>query len=351
MAAGPIFIVGPMGSGTTLLRLMLDSHPRIAVPPETGFMRAYNAHQFIPFKWTGRNWAKRMGWSRKELDAELAAFYDRIFMRYVNEHGKARWGEKTPLHTWHVDDMARLFPDAQFIAMLRHPGGSVGSNMRRWRYTPRQATGHYRRYAREAIRQAAAHGERFVLLRYEDLVLRPEPTMRELLEWLDEPWSDDVLGHHEVQAARGGKEMVEGRNLVADPIDVKRVARWHEAMDERTRRALARRLGRLGEFLGYDMDQPVELAPLNDHGTLLASGTDLDARIDRFEDLDLRTQGPVPRFEQLYHPRNLTLAHVQTEDQQQEQPQPHQNGPPSLARIAAFRTRQRVRRLARRIRS
>jgi hypothetical protein len=58
---GPIFIVSAMGSGSTLLRLILDSHDRIAIPQETGFMRAYNAHQFVPFKWSGRNWAKRMG--------------------------------------------------------------------------------------------------------------------------------------------------------------------------------------------------------------------------------------------------------------------------------------------------
>lgn len=32
------FIVGVARSGTTLLRLMLDSHPELAIPPETGFL-------------------------------------------------------------------------------------------------------------------------------------------------------------------------------------------------------------------------------------------------------------------------------------------------------------------------
>ena len=85
---GPIFIVSAMGSGSTLIRLILDSHPNIGIPQETGFMRAYQAHQFIPLKWSGRNWARRMGWSRAELDAELAAFYDRIFTRYIEHQGK-----------------------------------------------------------------------------------------------------------------------------------------------------------------------------------------------------------------------------------------------------------------------
>jgi hypothetical protein len=32
------FVVGLGRSGTTLLRLMLDAHPEMAVPPETGFI-------------------------------------------------------------------------------------------------------------------------------------------------------------------------------------------------------------------------------------------------------------------------------------------------------------------------
>lgn len=32
------FVVGANRSGTTLLRLMLDSHPELAIPPETHFV-------------------------------------------------------------------------------------------------------------------------------------------------------------------------------------------------------------------------------------------------------------------------------------------------------------------------
>src|SRR5688500_4303608 len=35
------FIVGVGRSGTTLLRLMLDTHPELAIPPETHFMPAF----------------------------------------------------------------------------------------------------------------------------------------------------------------------------------------------------------------------------------------------------------------------------------------------------------------------
>jgi hypothetical protein len=308
---GPIFLIGAMGSGTTLLRLMLDSHEHIAIPPETGFMRAYKAHRFIPFKWSGWNWAVRMGWTREELDVELRGFYDRLFSRYAEQQGKRRWGEKTPLHVWHMSAMARLFPDAVFLCIVRHPGATVASNMKRWHYTLIGGAYHFERTNHEIARQAAQLGPRAALLRYEELVLQPEAVMREVLEWLGEPWSPGVLEHHRVQAGRGGKLVVEGRNRVDDPIDVSRISRWFDVIGAQDRETLHKRLGRYAELFGYDARDPAVLEPLNARGAYLTAGAEIDARIADFEDLDLRTQPPVPRADRLYHPRELTLAYRQ----------------------------------------
>jgi hypothetical protein len=300
-----------MGSGTTLLRLILDSHDRIAVPQETGFMRAYDAHQFIPFKWSGRNWAKRMGWSRAELDAELREFYERIFRRYAERSGKVRWGDKTPLHTWHVNDMARLFPESVFVGVVRHPGAAVGSNLRRWAgQSTDEAIAHYGRYTREVIRQAARRRRRFVLVRYEELVLHPEAVLRELLAWLGEPWSPAVLEHHEVQRARGGRLKVEGRSRADDPIDPARTARWQAELSSRTRSRIEKRLGRLGEFLGYSFDDPATLAPLRPAGGYVVGGRAIHRRIDAFPDLDLRTRGRVPPADDFLHPGRVQPRRV-----------------------------------------
>jgi hypothetical protein len=345
MPQGPIFIIGAMGSGTTLLRLMLDSHPHIAIPGETGFMRAYNAHQFIPFKWSGRNWARRLGWSRQELDRELAQFYEHLFMRYVERHGKQRWGEKTPLHTFHIDDMARLYPESVFVGIVRHPGGEVASCMSRFGHSLSRATYHYLRYTKELVRQASRYPERFVVLRYEDLVLQPERALRELLDWLGEPWSDQVLDHHTIQGGRGGKLKVEGRSRVDDPIDTARVTKWARTMDPDVKRRIERRLGRLGEFFGYSFADPGALAPLTPDGSFLIRGPVTNARIDAFPDLDLRTRGPVPLADRFLHPRDI---------------QPRPVGPPAPRAESARPlwlpiwqrlpepARRRVRRLARR---
>ena len=150
-------------------------------------------------------------------------------MRYAEQHGKRRWGEKTPLHTWHVDDMARVFPDAQFIGVVRHPYGTIASNMTRFKSKLARATWQWAQPAKELVRQAERLPGRFVIVRYEELVTRPEPVLRELLEWLGEPWSPAVLEHHAVQGGRGGPTRVEGHSRADDPIDETRVAKWTTA--------------------------------------------------------------------------------------------------------------------------
>ncbi len=51
----PIFICGTMRSGSTLFRLILDSHPNISISEETGFMGALTATKRIP------NWQHGVG--------------------------------------------------------------------------------------------------------------------------------------------------------------------------------------------------------------------------------------------------------------------------------------------------
>src|SRR3954447_25227566 len=306
-ARGPIFIVSPMGSGSTLLRLMLDSHENIAIPHETGFMRIYVAMRSTPFKWSGRSWAKRLGWTDEEIDEEARQYFERIFMRYADAHGKSRWGEKTPQHLWHMGRMRRVFPDSVYIAIVRHPGASMASNMRRFGHVVGWATTHTQRYFKEIARQAGRFPHRMVVLRYEDLVQRPEPLMRELLDWLGEPWSDSVLRHHEIQGQRD-HDRIEGLTRAGEPIDASRIDKWQHGISRADRRIIVRRLVGVGRFFGYSFDDPTALEPLNDHGSLLFGGPDVTPRIERFPELNLRERGEVPIAERIFHPKEVVLA-------------------------------------------
>ena len=307
---GPIFIVGAMGSGTTLLRLMLDSHEHIAIPRETGFMRAYKAHQFTPFKHSGRGWTRHLGWKDDEFRELMRGFYDQLFMRYATEHGKQRWGEKTPLHTWHIDDIVDLFPDARIVAVVRHPLGSAASNISRFGTPITKASRHWWRYTREIARQCSRHGQRMVALRYEDLVTRPEPVMRELLEWLEEPWSDAVLEHHVVQGERGGPKRVEGRTRRDQEIDVSRIDKWTRTLTAEQRAWLEVRGVRMSRLYGYSNTDAAVLEPLGAPDRMLIHGADLARRIhaDPELELDVDEEPWLSPYERLYDPKDLVIV-------------------------------------------
>jgi protein-tyrosine sulfotransferase len=309
--ARPIFVIGAMGSGTTLLRLMLDSHQNIAIPEETGFMRIYNAYRWTPFKYSGGETMERLGWTPEELDILLAQHFDRLFMNYAEQHGKRRWGEKSPLHTWHVPNMARLFPHAQFVMIMRHPAASVHSNLRRFtRYAsnPGEPRKHWNWYGRLIAQHAVLLGDRMTFIRYEHLVLQPERAVGELLEWLGEPPSDAVLRHHEVQAGRGGNPEASGKSRVDEPIDTSRIDRWRSSLPQPEQNRIAERLGPLARFFGYDVRDPFVLEPLHDSDALLTSGPQLAARIELFPELDLMRSIGLPNSDRLHDPRNYVAV-------------------------------------------
>jgi hypothetical protein len=263
MLERPIFIVGTMRSGTTLFRLILDAHPRISIPEETGFMAAVAATREIPNWQHGQGWFKRLGWTEEEFDASLREFYSGLFERHAFRQGKQRWGDKTPMHAYHIEQITHLFPDAVFIGIVRHPGAVVHSLMRKFHYELADAVAYWDSTNKEILRCGLGlDDDRFGLLRYEDLVGDPEVTLRELVDWLGEPWSDDVLRHNDVHAARGTPRLSAGATRTRDPIRGELADRWSEELREGQRQVLVNRTGALARFLGYDPSGPGAQAPL-----------------------------------------------------------------------------------------
>ena len=312
---GPIFVIGCAGSGSGLLRLALDAHERIAIAPETGFMRAARAHEFIPFWPFGGRWHRRLGLTDADRDAQLRGFYDGLFGGYAEREGKQRWGEATPWHYWHAEAIARLFPDAVFAVMVRHPAATVISGMRRRELEFGAAADAYVAETTEIVRQAARLGDRCALVRFEDLVLEPEPTARALFDWLGEPWPAAGLAG-------------------TDRLDPERVSRWTRSVGDWRRDQLAQRAGALGELLGYDIEapQPVQEWP----GLLLGSALAGQAEL---------APPPVPLADRPLSPREVELHPVPPAPVVTAPPLPPR---PSRLRRAARPVVRRLRRVLRR---
>ncbi|MBO0844061.1 MAG: sulfotransferase [Nocardioides sp.] len=194
----PIFVVGCHRSGTTLLRLILDSHPHISCGPETLFLTEFAE------RITGDgHWAHfaLYGFPRNYWLRQIAAMFDRVQSDYAASRGKVRWADKTPRYALSVGLIAEMFPDCQIVHLIRDGRDVVASHQRTWGYLSGvKATAKWPYY----IRAVQAVGrrlppERYLEVRYEDLVADPKETVARLLEFLDEPWDDAVLHYDEHQ--------------------------------------------------------------------------------------------------------------------------------------------------------
>jgi hypothetical protein len=270
----PIFIVGTMRSGSTLLRLILDGHPDIAIGEETGFMGAVAATKAIPNWRYGREWYGRLGWTESELDERLRDFYSGMFERFAERQGKKRWGEKTPLHSEHIASMSTIFPDAVFVAIVRHPGAVASSLKKRFHYSVPEGATYWSGTNAEIVRRGAELGDdRFALVRYEDVVTSPEPTLRSLVDWLGESWSDDLLRHHDVQAAKGAPRLVDGSTSTREPIRPERADAWREALSPEETAELADRTAGLAPLFGYAVGpEPDGSATTEPYGLVTGGG-------------------------------------------------------------------------------
>ncbi len=119
----PIFIVGVPRSGTTLLRLMLDAHPRIACGPESPWLCAHHdrtiQRTFEYLTEHEQGYCKSYAMDRADVVTATRTYVDTLFTAYATKRGKHRWAEKTPGGAPYLAFIRELFPDALFIHISR----------------------------------------------------------------------------------------------------------------------------------------------------------------------------------------------------------------------------------------
>jgi len=271
----PFFIVGAHRSGTTLLRFMLNSHPRLYLPPESEFIPALFGG--APERPLSRAAARRrlrrifrLRFAREWMggpptledllpgvDAVMPAqLIDALYTAYCRLHGAERWGDKTPTYTSHMDLLGRLFPDARFVHLVRDGRDVALSVLATWGDRVHVdlvfAARTWVRRVGDARRSAAAvDGTRYLELRYEDLVSDPARELRAVSRFLGETFHPDMLEPHRM--ARRSVADGSFHDAVRHPVSSERVARWRSAMSARDLRIFEALAGATLRELGYEL--------------------------------------------------------------------------------------------------
>lgn len=204
----PIFLVGAYRSGTTLLRLLVDSHPRIACPPETTMMNYLDPLASEP---KSLERLDGLGFDRDHVLLATRRYVSYFYESYAASCGKPRWADKSPENVWHLEFLGDLYPDARFVLIVRHALDQVHSHVAT-QHDLKSRLGSYglsegddirlcaARYWQAAVRAQLAfrsrHPDACFVLRYEDLCADPETKTRQVLEFLGEQWDPGVLKYY-----------------------------------------------------------------------------------------------------------------------------------------------------------
>jgi hypothetical protein len=278
------FVVGVPRSGTTLLRLMLDAHPELAIPPETHFIpaviralrRGGSADRVADRITQHRRWAD-FGLDAEELRARIRALdpleagpaVRAFYELYAEGQAKPRWGDKTPGYATKMRRIAKALPEARFIHVIRDGRDVVASQARRSR-RPLPVDIAARRWKRRILstRNRAQGVEHYAEVRYEELVADTEATLRRVCALVELPFDEAMLGYHEdaeerlaeidrdLPARRGRQDLGAGPRIAAharadQPPDPGRIGAWRDEMAAEDAAAFEAEAGDLLDALGY----------------------------------------------------------------------------------------------------
>jgi hypothetical protein len=259
----PIFVGGAGRSGTTLLRVILDSHSRIACGPELKVLPLI-AKLWADLQAIYAPYLAESNLLPPDIDRAARAMIVSLLGAVRRQSGKPRIAEKTPNNVFVFRHLHAMFPHAAYVHMIRDGRDVVASLLTMdWRgpdgervdYT--SDAGAAARYWVSSIRSGRVFAEttrgssRYFELRYESLIGQPEAALRRLFEFLGEPWEPGVLEYHRRQRALGIESSAEA---VTRPLYQSAVGRWRHDLDSEQLAAVKEEAGQTLIELGYCKD-------------------------------------------------------------------------------------------------
>jgi hypothetical protein len=261
MSDSPIFVGGAGRSGTTLIRVILDSHPNIACGPElkvtpilTDLWHKFQSAHYPPLK--------EYLLTPADINRIFAHMIVSLLEKYREKTGKRRIAEKSPNNVFFFQHLHHIFPESPLIHVIRDGRDVVCSLLTmNWidPQTGRQVE--YTRTARAAAeywasavrigRTAGAQpaiSPRYTEVRYEAIVGEPVPTLQRLFAFLGEPWDPAVLQFHEQERDLAGESSAE---QVSRPLYAASIGRWKADLTAADKQAVKEAAGELLIELGY----------------------------------------------------------------------------------------------------
>ena len=264
------FIVGSARSGTTLLRMMLNAHPEVAVPPESrfvvdlyrsdevqvdAFLERLESHP----RWT--TWDTSIEDVRAQLTGMTTVTYpeaiEAAYVAYAQNRNKKRYGDKTPRYIEDITLLSRLWPEAKFVHLVRD-GREVALSYADVPFGPStvaKAAALWKARVKLGMERGRPLGTaRYVELRYERLLASPQEEVEGLCSFLNLEFDPTMLDYSE----RARSEVLDRAKLYNPNVmrSITKTRSWDEQMPRSQVEAFEAVAGDTLTELGYERAFP-----------------------------------------------------------------------------------------------
>ena len=287
LSCRPLFIISAGRSGTTLLRSMLVAGGGISIPPESNVLpmsilrfpvwqamgwerAAYNVihsleeHEAFPVWEASMDAAYAAARSLPQEQRSLARIVDEIFTCYAAQKfpGVDVWGDQTPLNTYYLPWILRVFPNAKYLHIVRDGRDTIASYMEKDEKEGRHDRGqmlakHTRSWIMSIqetrrLERKLRGTDQFLEIQYRHLVSNPEKTLGQVCAFAGIPSAvDQMLRFHRSSTTVEHKYQQHHSNL-SKPLFTSSVGRWKERLRPEEQIYVTERIGRWLNELGYD---------------------------------------------------------------------------------------------------
>jgi hypothetical protein len=255
----PIFIGGAGRSGTSLLRTILDSHPRIFIGAELKVIP-----EIARFRQRMTRYAAHLDHyfdiDKRALNDTFAQFIISLLHRKHKKSGKPRVGEKTPNNVFVFHHLHQIFPNSPLLHIIRD-GRDVVRSLLEQEWTnatgeplpitndPKAAAEYWVNAViagRRAAQRFPTLADKYLEIRYEDLVNETEDAVRTIIDHVDETWAPEILTFHKRESSV--------YQQVYRPISDQSVGKWTTQLSKEQKEIVKDVAGDLLIELGYAED-------------------------------------------------------------------------------------------------
>jgi protein-tyrosine sulfotransferase len=230
-----IFIGGAGRSGTTLLRVILDSHPNIFCGPELKVTPLIaQLHLDLQASSAALN-AYHL--SNQDLQGLCQQLLLTLTQRALEKSGKLRLAEKTPTNGRYFQQIHYLFPQSPLIQVIRDGRDVICSLLKMdWIDASTNQPLDYTRDFEKAcaywkdeilnarlVQKISSSKDQYYEIKYEDIVLNPESVLKQLFAFLQEEWDPTVLNFSDIKRDLNSESSAE---QVSKKLYTSSISRW-----------------------------------------------------------------------------------------------------------------------------